>query len=541
MNLKYVDYPFKITIFAIALLVILKIMFSNNLQLILFTSLFEISIFILILEIYYTLLKLSKNKIISKVIFYILYGINLIISIINGYFLEDLFVRQESILELNFGIIRVFFQEFLSIKFLICLILFFVITFLILYFIKFKSIVIKKKLSIIIVSVLIILIMPFMTNFSHPYTNMNFYKTQQILAPSEELPLDFSQLNFEFNDYFDINSRYSKIFVFVMEESPYYMFNADIDKIDYNNNFFKQLANKTNNYSNYYTTDQDSRIALFAMLSSVFVPYESYSDSNWFNIYGKKILSKKNLVEFFKKNDFNTYFFISDVNVAFEMKYYPWTGYGKMEDKDFYDTNYVCVKLLEYQKGCEDEILMNQLKNVAKQDQVFVYQEFVYGHGQQYITKKGLSRPAYYNNYLLEFYNYLIDEDMFKDSLIIVVSDHGLKGTGPASQIKQYQVPFLVIANDLNNYDDKRLFNHLNFKDILLHYLTGSDLNSLNKSFFIGTTQTNYIGFVKENQSYAIINNSSSNLVSNKGLNLEEISGDYNFFLNYKQFFDHNC
>jgi membrane-anchored protein YejM (alkaline phosphatase superfamily) len=129
-------------------------------------------------------------------------------------------------------------------------------------------------------------------------------------------------------------------------------------------------------------------------------------------------------------------------------------------------------------------------------------QEFIFGHGNDYMEKLNKSRVRYYNDYLLELYNYMQVNDLLDNTTIVVVSDHGDKGYMQKS-IDSYKIPMVVVNNNLEYKEIDDLKSHVDFKDILLSYFGGFNYTSQSEGrFLIGQTQSREVGYIDLNGDY---------------------------------------
>lgn len=518
-KINLTDNIFILTIFAIFILLIVKLFATANYYVIFSTLLYESAIFILIFLIYTKLF--GFNKYLSFIFFNIAYFVHFILSLISSYFLEEAITRKYSLFSIDYSMISFFFQNMIPLNLLILLVLIFIIFVLFLKYAKFKPLLISEKIVyvILILAIIIAITFPFLFagNFSNVYVNTI---AEVFVVDTNKLDVDLTKIDIHYNSvdfnkaYFpDVNTvdfKYKKVIIFTMEETSldYLLFSLDQDQNT--NNMFLTFKQNMHLYTNYYTNNQDSRVALMNMLKSVFVPYESYSSENWMNLYAKKVFSGYGLVDYFRDNNYETHYFISAVSEPFEIDYYNWDKIHNVPESVF-DTSkeYLCLQIMQYQKGCEDRAIYFDLINTFDNNEnQFVFLEFLYGHGTKYVAEKKILRPNYYIEFVYDFYNDLRQKGLLKDTLIVLTSDHGGKGISSGNHVLGYKVPLILLAEDFNYYEDNNLYSHIDFKDLLFKDLI-VDYNLIKKNefiFFMGTTKSDLIGYA-DNQNNGVIYN----------------------------------
>ncbi len=307
---------------------------------------------------------------------------------------------------------------------------------------------------------------------------------------------EISKFNKELREYDTYNiSSNQRILVFVMEQTSYNTFWKDLSKVPNEENFFLKVKKNTHQFNNYYTNNQDSRSTIWTMFNSYLIPFECYID-NWNKKYGY-VLGKRNLIDFFNYHNYETHVASSVTQPGLLIGAYNWKDLTFLQEYDENNPNHLCIHSLEYQQGCEDLILIEDVKKVLRRDNLFFLQEFIYGHGEEYENTLGLTRTEYYNKYLFQIYEFLEEENILENTTIFVVSDHGEKGYKDKS-LWNYKLPFFVISSNLNYKDINNLHFHMDFKDILLSYVANESLGESEEGFIIGQTGRNEIGYVNK-------------------------------------------
>jgi len=296
------------------------------------------------------------------------------------------------------------------------------------------------------------------------------------------------------------------VLLFIMEQTPQYVFLEDLENIPAEKNFFERVRNNSHVYTNFYTSNQDSRTALWALFNSQFIPFESYT-SDWNKRYGV-VTDGTNLIEFFKSKNYATYIVCSVYDVGLLLGIYDWDNLIFLESFDENNREFLCVHNFEYQKGCEDMIFMNDLKNTIlenKDGDIFLVQEFIFGHGTVYMDTLGKSRTEYYNDYLFELYTFLENEGLTDKTTIIIISDHGNKGY-LEKELRDYQIPLVVVDSEIEHLEIDTLYSQIDFKDILISYMTDHEFKPNPFVIFMGQTASSDFGYIDAQNNYFLGN-----------------------------------
>jgi len=450
----------------------------------------------------------NHHKKIAKVFFYIFFVISLFSFLLSSFYFNDSLNMKYNVANLSSGVISFFITEILTLKVLLLIMLSFVFVFLLANLFTIKERIFKHFLSyFLIISFFAIYIFSFNSvSLSNIYLNplMNLENLGRVdINYSDSYEFDLSDYDKEFDGY-DLEINDKKIFVFVMEQTNFRDFMSVKE-----NSFIEKVKNDSIIFSNYYTQNQDSRTAIWSMFSSEFIPYESYI-GEWQKKYGS-VIYNNNLIDFFKSKDYSTCAVSSVTDINLILGAYVWSDLIFLKEFDEDNPDYLCFHDFESQKGCEDRILIPQIRDFIKSnldENYFFYQELIFGHGEDYLVQSGLSRPEYYNNYFNEVYEILNEFEILNDSLIIITSDHGDKGYF-SKEPYHYNIPLILIDSDFNQREVKELYSHLSFKDILLSVLSNQSLPNPEKEvFLIGQTLSNEIGYLNYDFSFnGIINN----------------------------------
>jgi hypothetical protein len=564
------DTKFRFIMLVIFTSVILKVIRSSNATLIIATSLFEISLLYLIYAGFSACeFKQKIWKICSNVTFYVITLIIGLISIAQSYFIDQALISKYSIFDMSVGIFYFGITNIIP-RGLVVLALVLIVVVIYLnskydgtlrkYLGVIKSLnrlektfnLPKVRSVLIILALILVILVPilFSSNFSHPFANqlletpiegevlVDFDKLDSILVNESKVNL----INHQITDFSIDLPENHRVLVFVMEEITTQDFEEDLSLIAEEDNFFSLTRDNLHSYTNYYSGNQDSKTSIQAMLYSIFVPYESYKYLDWVERYDVKVRSQQSVLRLFGLNGYENVFSISSVDLPWAGGYrYPWDSRITIAEDGFSedDPDYLCLHELQYQRACDDLKIFSQIEEVIlENDNLFLLQEMVYGHTQTYEQMYGLSPMQYYNNYLMEVYGFLEENELLENTTIIVLADHGSKSVERMNELEAYHIPFFVYNSKFSGFVDDTLYSHVNFKDILLYELgVSEEIVSNDFVYMVGATASNLLGYIESNESYFILDESKSQVVSSEGMGEERILEEYGVFLSYIESF----
>jgi len=411
--------------------------------------------------------------------------------------------------------------------------------------------ILNKKLNIVLLVMYIVLIF-YSSLFSNVYINsisqgIDSLNNEKILIDDNfaDIEDDFYNLdkNYQLKDYNNISiNKNQRVLVFVMESVPYNIFQKELEKIPNDENFFRIIENSSHIYTNYYTTNQDSATSIIAMLWSKFIPLDAYSTDSY-ETYIKKFESKKSIIDLFDYNNYSNNLVVSASSIPKFLSINNWTNSYKIENFDeLQETKYFCLEVFQNEQGCEDKAMLNDVKNITKNnDNLFLFQELIYGHSVKYELETKQSITNYYNYYFLDIYEYLKEENLLDNTTIVITSDHGLRNLKDKQDIGFYQVPFIVFNQNLDKKEIDDLYSHIDFNNILLSYLTDKDyMKSRDEIYVIGQTRTNILGYKNNNQSFFVRKNGDIqyNIMGRKNISKNEVVNKVKYFELYKKKFE---
>lgn len=513
------DYNFKIIVITSIALFVYKFFQTTNYLAILLNSLMELSVFIIFFALFKFLVKDSKKtkKVLAGCIYYPLFTINSFLFFLTSYFFSDTLMAKYSFLSFNtkyfsfvsksiinpvlallwiFGIIALFIVPLIDIKFL-------------------------EKLEfdikwIFYPAIIFLIAVPLI----QPASANNIYGSTVLEA--SRMPLreniqvsssDVDKINVskeEIETGIDEYSNYSlgnneKVLVFVMEQVSIQDFNENLKEIPKEENFFTRVKDDSHIYTNYFTKNQDSLGSLWSLMYSAPIPFESYIN-NWQEKFGY-VLSNRNTVDLFNHHNYTTVAAASMYESNLVLGAFPWDKNIFLQEYPV--KNHTCIDSMEYQSGCEDAAILKRVKESILEDSgTFLFQEFIFGHGQDYLEKSGKNRTEYYNRYLNNMYDFLEKENMSENTTIVVVADHGDKGYF-SKDIYNYNIPLIVVNSDLDYKEIDKLYSHPDFNDILFSYLDDDrDIPKEREEIHIvGQTASSELAYINSKSEHFIAKN----------------------------------
>ncbi|OWY22275.1 DUF229 domain-containing protein [Sphingobacteriales bacterium UPWRP_1] len=549
------NFPFRVTCNTLLLLLLLKIYFfittplqSSYLYLISWVQ----DAFLFVVTYFLFVACTGFNRPLSYIgllFFYIFFLPICVLSIVYTFFLLDLYHFPMNIFSIsadNFSFFITYFTNFwLVAGFLLGLGALFTVS----YFFPKKQVYQEwsKRIGIILVVMFIPSIFkPFINPILHSVSeeillslraDANIKKLQPPVASITQAG-KFSHLNQSFDTLPDARFKYNRIVVLVMEGLKYNDFMQK--SLADSSSFLNRHKQHIKQYSNYHTLNIDSYTSLMAMMNSIFVPYQSHLSKEKFAFSD----NCNNLVRFFNKNNYATFFitsygrqqatFVPDVN--------EWSTSFYLDSLESI-TRFTCLTTTPIEKACEDNAVLDALTDtVAKYPQIFALQEMVYGHMTEWLKLVGTDPVTYYNRYFNNFVDNLHQKGIADSTLIFILSDHGPKEN--ALDLENYHIPFMVYATNITDTTSNQVFtSHLNFKDIVLQTATNLPVTITPQPIYIlGNSIELVYGTITPTGKYALITNrrqyAQSNLTKQQVLKLNK---DFQNYLNYYESLRLHC
>lgn len=302
-------------------------------------------------------------------------------------------------------------------------------------------------------------------------------------------------------------SPFDRVLVFVMEEVTLRHF-LDSRAASPETNFFRRIHPHEHFYSNVFATNMDSYTGVLALLTSRFVPYEAYRgpDLQRYRLLGKK----RSMVELFRENGYHAVFASAQVlgeGIVSEM---PWDEHlllSETETKQL-SASYLCVNPYRYEDSCEDKVMLPRLyERIEQHPKLFWFMPTAWGHLPEYSLRKQKTDVEYYGEMLDELVAWLEQKGLAEKTLIAVTSDHGIRRRGIDWLASTYQIPLLLYAPGFERLENADLHSQIDFKDILLAGLTGTEkeLKGAELTLFIGQTYVSIVGAATPERDYMVI------------------------------------
>jgi hypothetical protein len=321
-------------------------------------------------------------------------------------------------------------------------------------------------------------------------------------------------------------SKYKHVLYIVLETVDTERFKKDF--ITINDGFYEENKNHAQLYSNYYTANLDSYTSLITMLNGITVPYRSYADDSLYD----KVNQELNLVDYFNKQKFNTLFLST-------FEYHPfipfktfWKNIYVREDLKNID-KYQTIGSSRMEKATEDKVAIDEIIEYMKNNQKsFILHELAYGHSPEWRATIGEEQLNYYDQYLRELSDKLKANNLFDNTLFVIVADHGERTD--SSKKENYHVPLLIVGETLSSKDDDSFFSHKNLPEILFYSLGVKEEKPISNQDLqvIGSSEKWVYGLINNKNEYLFINNNKGIIMSQSGLNnVNNIQEDFQKYL----------
>lgn len=329
-----------------------------------------------------------------------------------------------------------------------------------------------------------------------------------------------------------VTSHYQRVVVLVMEGVNYDEFINPVDTDS--SSFLAQHREHLEVYHRYHSLNLDSYTSLLVMLNSVFIPYQAYVNETKYVF----VNHGNNLVRWFNTNGFSTFFLTSygKQQERFVPNRREWTQTTYLDNIEE-NTQFACVTTNKIEYACEDRAVLEDLISLLKKHpRALVFQEMVYGHTNEWQKKTGLGTIAYYNKYFNTVIKRLEQERLLKQTLVVITSDHGPRDD--AYNPANYHVPFFVFAADRMPQVHHEFVSHVNFKDILLAFLTNQEDTSVaNAIYTIGNSGELVYGMIMSSGNHIFINNrmrfAQGNFLER---DMQRFSQQFQEYLNYFEY-----
>ncbi len=351
--------------------------------------------------------------------------------------------------------------------------------------------------------------------FSMQKTMQEWLFAEQRAVPSLTRPLQSATATaYESYDFSIIDTcrslRYNHVLIFVLEGVNTVSFEKEF--LSRHDGYFAQVKNRSTYFSRYYATNLDSYTSLICMLTSVAVPYRSYSDPALY----EGTNNAPNIVKAVRRRGFKTLFISTYEYQPFVPVRNDWDCIMDMRDLPA-ETRYVSVGTNKMESATEDMAGLSTIVSFMRShQQTFVLHELVYGHSPDWIMKTGVPQVEYYDRYIQAITHVLDSTDLGDQTLVVVVSDHGPREH--SADINNYRVPLLLTGTSVPSLVDSSFASHMNLSSIISGALAGRS-SAANRSslFLIGSTEKWVYGQITSDGSFLFIDDDLGTVMARNG------------------------
>jgi Sulfatase len=295
-------------------------------------------------------------------------------------------------------------------------------------------------------------------------------------------------------------ARYDKVLVFVMETMTSATMDSEAPAVA-QASFVHSARGHAQRYETYFATNQDSRTGMLSMLGSRFIPYEAYTEEG--RDHYMFLGARSSLVDLMKKQGYRSAFAVSQQEVELVVGDLAWDEIIHLEEGETAALNkdHLCFVPYEFEHSCEDRALLPKLLEfIDRTPRAFVYQEFIWGHAIEYNRASGRTNTDYYSAYLDAVVAHLARTGALERTLIVLTSDHGFREKEAQKQRSVYRIPLWFFSPELTAREERGLYSHLDFKDLLLeHAFVGAPTPAANPFVMvIGPTGTSFVTLLTE-------------------------------------------
>lgn len=276
--------------------------------------------------------------------------------------------------------------------------------------------------------------------------------------------------------------------------------------------FYRRVAHQAHYYNRYHTTNLDSYTSLIAMLTSVQVPYRSYTDT-W--IYDR-VNQASNLVRALRQRGFYSLFVSTYEVQPFIPVRSDWSEIKHRGDLPS-GGSWISIESSRMESATEDRAALSTLAELGRRRQrTFALHELAYGHTTAWRAKTGITQLQYYDRYLNDLYDLLVSEGIWSNSLMVIVSDHGNRSDD--SNPSNYRVPLLMVGTGEVAGQDGVLRSHLDLPNLLSSSLTGAAKPQGRTTVTtVGSTARWVYGTIAASGDYLFVDDRTGNVTSVHG------------------------
>ena len=301
---------------------------------------------------------------------------------------------------------------------------------------------------------------------------------------------------------------FDRVIVFVMESVPVRSLEEQMGDLP-KDSFFNRERAHTHAYTNYYTTNQDSRTGMMSMLFSRLVPFEAYSEDDVQQYSFMR--EERSLVDEMAARGFATAVAASQIDEEVVVHELPSWNDKLMISQAEYDHpgGFLCLNPYQFEQGCEDKILLPKIfKELDSHKRLFLFQEAVYGHDEEYETQIKKTPVEYYGEHLQAIQNHLAWRGELDRTLIVVTSDHGIRSVEGWTRRWVYRLPLLLINPRFTREDRPGMYCQSDFVALLAAEMAGlAPPAPRTTALFVGPTNTSILGSVTADGDLLVLRN----------------------------------
>ncbi|MFH0990064.1 MAG: sulfatase-like hydrolase/transferase [bacterium] len=304
--------------------------------------------------------------------------------------------------------------------------------------------------------------------------------------------------------------RYNHVLMLVLESVNTVSFEKEF--LSRHNGYFAQVKNRSTYFNRYYATNLDSYTSLICILTSVMVPYRSYSDPALY----EGINNAPNIVKAVRRRGFKTLFISTYEYQPFVPVRDDWDRIIDIHDLPA-ENRYVSVGTNKMESATEDMAGLSTIVSFMRSNQqTFVLHELVYGHSPDWIMKTGIPQVEYYDRYIQAITHVLDSTGIGDQTLVVVVSDHGSREH--SADINNYQVPLLLTGISVPSGVDSSFASHMDLSSIISGALTGSSsIANCSSLFVVGSTEKWVYGQITSDGSFLFIDDERGTVMASSG------------------------
>jgi len=291
--------------------------------------------------------------------------------------------------------------------------------------------------------------------------------------------------------------------------------------------FYERIQQRAAYFNQYHTTNLDSYTSLIAMLTSVLVPYRAYADTRLYDAVSRA----HSLTESLHNRGYRTLFISTYEYQPFVPTRNHWDRIMDRNDLPSLE-GWVSLGTTRMEAATEDIVALPAILDfMIASRKTFVLHELVYGHSPAWRAKTGKTQLEYYDMYLTELLDRLIEAHLESRTLIVVVSDHGDRSK--ASDAENYRVPLLITGPGVRTIINDNFYSHLDLEAIVTHYLADTALPpSRERIFTIGSTERWVYGEIYETGDHLFIDDRTGRVFAQRGsLDPSELYSNFQAFL----------